>query len=62
MIAAGYGRTPADIGRYTWRQLQLFYAVRQAAIRRARRARLTDLNVAAAGGKALRDLAQALGD
>jgi hypothetical protein len=62
LISAGYGRTPREIGRYTWRQMQLFFAARQAAERRARRHRLIDNSAAFAGGQAAKDLHRTLED
>lgn len=60
LIRAGYGRTPADIGRLTARQIMLFFREAQRVERRMRAARLVDVNQATQakdGGKAfLRDL------
>ncbi len=62
LIRAGYGRTPAEIGRYTWRQLQLFFQVEERASRRNRRSRLVDTNAAFAGGRPAKTLERELGD
>lgn len=52
LIRAGYGHTPDDIGRrFTWRQIQAFFAEEQANTRRARRTRVVDTNAATVGGK-----------
>ena len=51
MIRAGYGRTPREVGRYTWRQMKLFFHEEQEEDRRRRRAQVVDNNVAAVGGK-----------
>ena len=50
MISAGYGRTPAEIGRYTRRQLHLFFREELAKELRDRRARLNDIHAAYVGG------------
>jgi hypothetical protein len=51
LIRAGYGRTPADIGRLTWRQIQLFWRQEQAHERRLNQQRIRDNNAAFAGGR-----------
>lgn len=62
MIAAGYGKTPREIGRFTWRQLQLFFAEEQARERRGRRGRVIDTNAGTAGGRAAKKLIDDLED
>ncbi|WP_374607106.1 hypothetical protein [Thermomonas sp.] len=62
LIAAGYGKTPDDIGRYTQRQLHLFYREEEARERRKRRGRLHDNNAAFVGGSAAKKQAKALED
>jgi hypothetical protein len=57
---AGYGCTPADIGRLTARQIELFFREVQDSARRARRARITDVNAAFAGGEAATSLFRTL--
>jgi hypothetical protein len=57
----GYGRAPADIGQLTARQILLFFDQAQDQERRARRARIVDINAAFAGGKAATELLKELG-
>lgn len=56
LIRAGYGRTPADIGRLTARQIMLFFREACRHERRMRMARVIDVNAATQakdGGKGL---------
>ena len=56
LIRAGYGRTPADIGRLTARQIMLFFRESMRREARMRAARIVDMNAATQakdGGKAL---------
>ena len=52
LIRAGYGRTPREIGRYTLRQIRMFFDQEQARERRESRRRVADNNAAFAGGDA----------
>lgn len=63
MIRAGYGRTPAEIGRrFTYRQIHAFFVEELAQARRGRRARLIDVNAAMAGGRAAEKVLGSLED
>ena len=62
LIRAGLGRSPAEIGRMTWRQMLLFFAEVQADERAQRRARISDINAGFAGGDVAKGLYRALED
>lgn len=56
LIRAGFGQSPADIGRLTARQIALFFREVQREERRRRSARIVDTNAAVNskdGGKTL---------
>ena len=56
LIGAGYGQSPAEIGRLTSRQIDLFFVECEKAKKERRRARLSDINAAFAGGPRAKQL------
>lgn len=62
LIRAGYGTTPAQIGRYTFRQICLFFDEEQRRQQRKRRAYVSDTNTACNSLEGTKKLLQDLRD